>query len=61
MIQQVPLLPICRVTIDAIKLFDVIMNVLPVGFHGSGSGKQLATNVTRKVSLTHVDYVDVIL
>ena len=61
MIQQVPLLPIRRVTIDAIELFNVIVYVLPVGLHCSGPSEQLATDVTREVPQTIVDNVDVIL
>ena len=60
-IYQIPLLPIRRVTIDAIELLDVTMDVLLVGLHCSLSGEQLSANVTRKVSLTHMNNVDVIL
>ena len=61
MIHQVPLLPICRVTINAIKLLDVIVNVLPVSLHCSVPSEKFSTDVTRKVPLTMMNDVDVIL
>ena len=61
MIHQVPLLPICRDTIDAIELLNVIVDILSVSLQRSGPGKQFATDVTREVSLTIMNDVDVTL
>ena len=61
MIHQVPLLPVCRVTINAIELLNVIVNILPVSLHCSVPCEKFPTDVTRKVSLTMMNDVDVIL
>ena len=60
-IHQVPLLRICRVTINAIELLNVIVYVLPVSLHCSGPSEQLATYVAREVPLTIMNNVDVVL
>ena len=60
-IYQVPLLRICRVTINAIKLFNVIVYVLPVCLHCSSPSKQLSTYVAREVPLPMMNNVDMVL
>ena len=61
MIHQVPLLPVCRVTIDAIELLNVIVYILSVSLQCSSPCKQFATDVTREVSLSIMNNVDVAL
>ena len=60
-IHQVPLLPVCRVAVNTIELLDVIVYVLPVSLHCSVPGEKFTANVTREVSLTMMNDVDVIL
>ena len=59
-IHQIPLLTICRVTVNAIKLFKSIMDLF-VSSESVGPGEELPTDITGKVSEAIVNGVDVIL
>ena len=59
-VHQIPLLTIGRVTVNAIELFESIMDLF-VSSESVSPGEELATDITGKVSEAIVNGVDVIL
>ena len=59
-VHEVPLLTIGSVTINAMKLFDAIMN-LPVSLQCVGSTEQFSTNIAGEISLSVVESVNMVL
>ena len=59
-VHQIPLLTIGRVTVNAIELFESIMDLF-VSSESVSPGEELATDITGKVSEAIMNGVDVIL
>ena len=59
-VYQVPLFSVCRDTVEALKLFDTLVD-LPVSSQRVGSGEELPTNVTRIISLLKMYRLDMVV
>ena len=59
-VHQVPLFSVLRDTVEALELFDALVD-LPVGSQSVGSGEELAADLTRMIPLLKVNGLDMVV